>query len=186
MTCRSGWFAPAIYPEVAPGNLLGAKRVVRYVMNVPGKLGRGRRQYDANEFLVAYNKHLAPYADGRVLQVPSVEPWFHDPGPAVLRDVDAFYVGKGLNSGKHPEHCVEITRNWPPSRREVAALLRRCRTLYTYDNFTMMVPEAQLCGCETLLVHPDGSCTPVVTERLTSAEEFRHQLHAFIVETQRL
>lgn len=175
-----------IYPETFPGNWLRAKRVVRFILNVPGKLGESSSSYDADEFLVAYNRHLAPYADGRVLQVPSVEPWFYDPGEAAQRDVDVVYVGKGQNSGHHPPDCAEITRAWPSSRREVANLLRRTRTLYSYDHFTMIVAEAQLCGCKTVLIQPDGSHTPFEPERLVTPAEFRHQLHAFIAATQRL
>jgi hypothetical protein len=175
-----------IYPETFPGNWLRAKRVVRFILNVPGKLGESSSCYDAGEFLVAYNRHLAPYADGRVLQVPSVEPWFYDPGEGAPRDVDVVYVGKGQNTGQHPPGCVEITRAWPPTRREVAELLRRSRTIYSYDHFTMLVAEAQLCGCRTMLIQPDGSHVPFEPERLVTPAEFRHQLHAFIAATQRL
>jgi len=175
-----------VYPETFPGNWLNAKRVVRFILNRPGELGDCPGYYDPAEFLVAYNRHLAAYADGRMLQVPSVEPWFYDPGEGAVRDVDVVYVGKGRNSGHHPPGCVEITRAWPPSRREVAELLRHTRTLYSYDHFTMIVPEAQLCGCHTVLLQADGSQAPFEPERLVTPAEFRHQLHAFIAATQRL
>jgi len=175
-----------IYPEVAPGNLLNARRVVRYVMNTPGKLGRGERSYAPDEFVVAYNRHLAPYADGRVLEVPSIEPWFYDPGPDSPRDVDVFYVGKGRNSGHHPPDAQQITKTWPATRREMAALLRRARRLYCYDAFTMLVPEAQRCGCEAIQLLPDGTQRPFIREAIPSLDEFKQQLHAFIVATQQL
>lgn len=175
-----------IYPEVAPGNLLNAKRVVRYVMNTPGKLGHGERSYAPDEFLVAYNRHLAPYADGRVLEVPSIEPWFYDPGLESPRDVDVFYVGKGRNTGHHPPDALEITKAWPPTRREMAALLRRARRLYCYDGFTIMVREAWLCGCEPIHLLPDGTQRPFAREAIPTVDEFKQQLHQFIVATQAL
>lgn len=175
-----------IYPEVAPGNLLNAKRIVRYVMNTPGKLGRGERSYAANEFLVAYNQHLAPYADGRVLEVPSIEPWFYDPGAESPRDVDVFYVGKGRNTGHHPPDALQITKAWPATRREMAALLRRARRLYCYDGFTIMVREAWLCGCEPIRLLPDGTQRPFAREAIPTVDEFKQQLHEFIVATQAL
>lgn len=175
-----------IYPEVAPGNLLNAKRIVRYVMNTPGKLGRGERSYAADEFLVAYNQQLAPYADGRVLEVPSIEPWFYDPGAESPRDVDVFYVGKGRNTGHHPPDALEITKTWPPTRREMAALLRRARRLYCYDGFTIMVREAWLCGCEPIHLLPDGTQRPFAREAIPTVDEFKQQLHAFIIATQAL
>lgn len=173
-----------IYPEVAPGNVLKAKRVIRYILNTPGKLGHGERTYAAGEILVAYNKDLAPYADGLVLQVPSIEPWFHD------RDChktgNAFYVGKGRNLGLHPPDCVAITKTYPASRAEVAELLRATKVLYTYDGFTMLAAEAQRCGCEVVLIQPDGSMVDCPIVPLPSDEEFKVQLHRFIEMTRSL
>ncbi|OYU45946.1 MAG: hypothetical protein CFE44_04775 [Burkholderiales bacterium PBB4] len=173
-----------IYPEVAPGNLLQAKRVVRYILNTPGKLGHGEKHYGADEVLVAYNRHLAPYADGRVLQVPSIEPFFHARGRT--GGVNAFYVGKGKNLGAHPEGCIEITKAFPATRSAMANFLRTVDTLYTYDDFTMLAPEAQRCGCRVLLIHREGTIGECPMEPFPSEEEFRVQLHEFIELTRRL
>ena len=167
-----------VYPEVAPGNLLKAKRVIRYLLNIPGKLGHGEPIYADNEILVAYNQSLAPYADGLVLQVPSIEPYFH--ANDCNKTLNAFYVGKGRNLGLHPADCVEITKTFPASRPEVAELLRKTNILYSYDHFTMLAAEAKLCGCQVILIQPDGSfqdCPPI---SLPSDKEFKQQLHRFI------
>ena len=173
-----------IYPEVAPGNLLQAKRVVRYILNTPGKLGHGEKHYAPDEVLVAYNRHLAPYANGRVLQVPSIEPFFHAAGRSGA--VNAFYVGKGRNTGAHPTDSIEITKTFPATRRDMAQFLRTVDTLYTYDNFTMLAPEAQRCGCKVKLIHSDGSISDCPIEPFPSEDEFRVQLHEFIQMTQNL
>ena len=168
-----------IYPEVAPGNLLRAKRVVRYILNTPGKLGHGESSYAPEEVLVAYNRQLAPYADGVVLQVPVVEEYFNAQGDS-QRTNDAFYVGKGKNLCVHPDHCVEITKTYPETRLAMAAFLKTVDTLYTYDDFTMLAIEAQLCGCKIQVIKPDASIVPYVPEHLPSEDEFRVQLHEFI------
>lgn len=173
-----------IYPEVAPGNLLQAQRVVRYIMNTPGKLGFGEKTYAPDELLVAYNRQLAPYADGLVLQVPSTEAFFHDRSTG--RDKDAVYVGKGSNLARHPEHCIEITKAFPPTRTALADFLRTVDTLYTYDNFSMIVYEAKLCGCKLAFINASGEVEPMHDVPVPNLEEFRIQLHQFIQITQAL
>jgi hypothetical protein len=173
-----------IYPEVAPGNLLQARKVVRYIMNTPGKLGHGEKTYAANELLVAYNQDLAPFADGLVLQVPSTEAFFHSCG--VTRYRDAVYVGKGRDLGRHPSNCVEITKYFPKTRPALADLLRTVNTLYSYDDFTMLAYEAQLCGCKVVLINPLGEVKPVDDVDIPEIDKFKMQLHQFIEITQRI
>ena len=173
-----------VYPEVAPGNVLKAKRVVRFILNSPGKLGHGEKTYAPNELLVAYNSELSSFADGFVLQVPSTEPYFcPSDGP---REMDAVYVGKGRNLGLHPASCVEITRNFPPTRPQLAELLRSVKTLYSYDDFTMLAHEAKICGCNVTLINAMGTMEPLQTSPVPSLEVFRAQLHHFIKITQNL
>lgn len=167
-----------IYPEVAPGNLLKAKRVIRYILNVPGKLGHGENQYDKNEILVAYNKDLAPYSNGAILQVPSTEGFFHARG--AVKTLDAYFVGKGQDLGKHPADCIAITKEFPATRREVAALLRSVKTLYMYDDFSMIAHEAELCGCEVKLIQRDGQIVDYPHYFYPTIDEFKVQLHNFI------
>jgi predicted O-linked N-acetylglucosamine transferase (SPINDLY family) len=173
-----------IYPEVAPGNLLKAKRVIRFILNVPGKLGHGEKAYDPGEILVAYNKELASYANGRMLQVPSIEPFFHAEG--AVKTVDSVFVGKGQDLGLHPPGCIAITKAYPPSRREVAQLLRSTKTLYMYDDFSMISHEAALCGCDVKLIRKDGEIVPYPHLSWPTIEEFKVQLHDFIEMTKTL
>ena len=173
-----------IYPEVAPGNLLKARRVVRYILNIPGKLGNGEKVYAQSELLVAYNEQLAPYADGFMLQVPSVEPFFHKNG--AIRDKDAMYVGKGRNLGMHPTSCVEITKIFPATRTELADFLRTVRILYSYDNFTMLAYEADLCGCRVVIIGPEGKMEELKEISVPGIGQFMAQLQEFIEVTQNL
>jgi predicted O-linked N-acetylglucosamine transferase (SPINDLY family) len=173
-----------IYPEVAPGNLLKAKRVIRFILNTPGKLGHGEKTYDPGEILVAYNKELAPYANGRMLQVPSIEPFFHADG--ATNTGNAVFVGKGQDLGLHPADCVAITKAYPPSRREVAQLLRSTKTLYMYDDFSMISHEAALCGCDVKLIRKDGAIVDYPHLSWPTLEEFKVQLHDFIEMTKTL
>jgi predicted O-linked N-acetylglucosamine transferase (SPINDLY family) len=173
-----------IYPEVAPGNLLNAKRVIRYILNVPGKLGHGEKTYDPNEVLVAYNKELAHYANGVMLQVPSIEPFFN--AIQCEKSVNAVFVGKGTDLGLHPADCIAITKTFPSNRREMAHLLRSVKTLYMYDDFSMISREAQLCDCEVRLIRHDGEVIDYPHSTYPTMEEFKVQLHDFIEMSKRL
>jgi hypothetical protein len=173
-----------IYPEVVPGNLLNAKRVIRYILNVPGKLGYGEKTYDPNEVLVAYNQELAHYANGVMLQVPSIEPFFYTNDCEKL--VNAVFVGKGQDLGLHSADCVEITKSYPETRRQLADLLRTVKTLFMYDDFSMIAQEARLCGCEVILIKNDGAFVDYPLQNFPTLEEFKIQLHEFIEMTKKL
>ena len=173
-----------IYPEVAPGNLLGAQKVIRYIMNVPGKLGMGEKSYDPKEILIAYNKDLVPYSGGRILQVPSVEPFFHDSN--TQKTCDVFFVGKGNDLGVHPPEAVAITKVFPAKRREMARLLRQARVLYSYDDFSMILYEAKLCGCHVKVINKDGQFVDYDHPHYPTLEEFKVQLNDFIELTKNL
>ncbi|NTV91345.1 MAG: glycosyltransferase family 2 protein [Clostridiales bacterium] len=166
-----------VYPEIVPGNPLGANRVVRYILNEPGKLG-GTTEYDENEILVAYTEHFSRYSKGIYLEIPVIEDFFYDKG--LERTVDCFYVGKGSNT-RHPstETCIEITAFWPEKRQELAELLNRTRILYSYDDCTHLLTEARLCGCIIKLINNNG-LFDLVQPLPPNREEFQQQLDRFI------
>lgn len=144
----------AVYPEGVHGNPLNAKTVIRYVLNTPS------HDYDKNEITVAYSMELARYSNGRILDIPLYESFFRNEGRE--RDINCVYVGKGAYQ-PHPDvdSAYEITSEAPKTRKELAWLLNRCRTFYTYDNLTALSMEAWLCGCECVLVK-DGALIPFV------------------------
>ncbi len=176
-----------IYPEVVVGNPLRSKRVVRYILNVPGKIG-GTKEYAPHELKIAYNEPLAVHAEGRVLNVPTIEPYYctTDQPKSKL----AVYVGKGTDLKLHPEECIYITRDFPSTRRGVAKLLQQVSTFYTYDNFTAIAAEALLCGCKVKVIQKDGEMADlpnsILSSVTTSIKDFKAQLHDFIEMTKLL
>lgn len=176
-----------IYPEVVAGNPLNARRVVRYILNVPGKLG-GSKNYAAHELLVAYSEPLAAHAQGKILNLPTIEPFFCK--TTGTKSMLAVYVGKGVDAKLHPKECIYITRDFPSSRRAVAELLQQVSILYTYDDFTAIELEALLCGCTVKVIHKDGSITELqnsfLNSQITPIQEVKAQLHDFIEMTKLL
>ena len=79
-------------------------------------------------------------------------------GP-LKRGLECFYIGKSqwkegfINRSK----VFEITRETPP-KKELGKLFRNSRVLYCFDNCTILIYEAIMCGCPVVVI-PDGTQT---------------------------
>ena len=165
-----------IYPEVVSGNPFGAKRVIRYILNVPGLLG-GTKEYALDEIKVAYNEALGKYADGEILTTPIIEPYFRNEG--LQRSGALVWIGKGINDFMI-KGATEITRYYPRDRKQLARLLNEAEILYTYDDFTMLTDEALLCGCKVIL-RKDGKETEIKeAKNFEQMKRFPEQLERLI------
>jgi hypothetical protein len=148
-----------VYPEVEEGNPLGALRVVRYILNIPGRI-RGSGQFADNELLYCYCgllRRFVPHRD-RVLTIPVVETdVFNNTDPIPHREGTVYWVGKGKDTPRVPEveDSVEITFDWPETRRGLAYLFKTSKWFYTYQTYTALTIEARLCGCPTVVI-PNG------------------------------
>jgi hypothetical protein len=69
--------------------------------------------------------------------------------------LDLSYIGKGALYGVNAKisNTVAITRNWPESKEELAALLRNCRFFYTADSCSHINNEALSCGALPVFLH---------------------------------
>lgn len=150
--------AIVVYPEVVSGNPLHAKRVVRWILNEPGKLG-GDKTYDPTELRFAFMRQLLQ--DGMheqdVLYLPTIEPELFYPGKGERRGT-CCYVGKAKRRPNIPRDWVEITREFPKMRKELAELFRKSERFVCFDNLTALYDESRICGCPTVII-PDGSYT---------------------------
>ena len=152
-----------VYPEVIHGNPLHAKQVVRWVMNRPGVLG-GDRVYDGHEHVITYSdmftNSIRNHVEGK-LYLPTIDEtiFFDDGRPVSQRTLECYYTGKaGYKPGfVNSENLFKITRTYP-ARAELGKLFRASRTLYSFDNTTILVHEALMCGCRVVLI-PDGTQT---------------------------
>lgn len=144
-----------VYPEIISGNPLGAKRVVRWLLNRPGHLtDGGSLDASGDDLLVAWNRAISP--DLPVLEVPVVDPSVFypksGPGSGAL-----LWVGKGsLPAGFDRSSTTLITRSWPATKAQLAAQLRSTSVLYSADWLTAMVFESLLCATPVVLVGDGG------------------------------
>jgi O-antigen biosynthesis protein len=168
-----------VYPEIIRGNPMGAKNVVRYVLNTPGYLGLCDATYADSELVFVYNKALLPAAqsatsqridESRLLEISVIEPWLFKPNPAVEKAYDiVFWVGKGIsvaqasldkiNEYMRGKKCLQITYQLPSTREAMALLFQSSREFLTTDDFTAMLPEAKLCGCTATIMTANGPVT---------------------------
>jgi hypothetical protein len=82
------------------------------------------------------------------------------PAPRYERKGACYYVGKGpgdtLDLGA--TGAINLTYENVPTREELAGILKRSDLFYCYDNYTLLLWEAGMCGCPTVLI-PSGEFT---------------------------
>lgn len=145
-----------VVPEVnAASEPIPWTRIVRWVLYFPGVLG-GPPEYPAHEmvatFLPDYRKAAQEAAPGRPVYdffLPCVD---IPETPPTERYLGALYWQHKGPAIPPPEAAIEITRSWPPTRKELFALLRSSRRFYCADAFSALAQEAQLAGCEVFIL----------------------------------
>jgi O-antigen biosynthesis protein len=166
--CAEGFVA--VYPETISGNPLHARHVARWVLNRPGLLG-GDKVYADSEMVFNYCNAFEPYIQNRIdgkLYMPTIDEdiFFCDENDRAPRGLECFYLGKSKwqDGFIDRDRVFEITRD-TPSKAELGKLFRASRMLYCFDNSTILVYEALLCGCPVVII-PDNTQTREDFERL--------------------
>lgn len=175
--------AIVIYPEVIEGNPLKAKNIVRYVLFYPGENG-GKKQYHNSELIFSYSKDF--YDTDNILVVPYMDTniFFDDSSP---KNQDCYFVHKGGKWKNVPEleYATEINMEYPKTREELGQLLRRTRTLYSYDSCSAILDEALLCGCNVRIITEEGYIDYSKTDAYSELiKNFDVQIERFINLTQ--
>ncbi len=147
----------AVYPEIVTGNPWNAPRVVRYVLNNPGKL-RGDTTYDPSEIVYVYSELFNDIGvpPERILYLPAIELDIYT-DRRLVRSGALFYVGKGQKI-RDLSGAGEVTSELKRDQARLADTLNRAEVLYCFDNATAMTLIARLCGCPVVLI-PNGDYT---------------------------
>ena len=156
----------AVYPDIEPGNPLGAKRVIRYMLYFAsahykrlGGVGIPKSELVfvyMNDFMEDIGKFCESKPDkDSILELPNIETsWCFSEEkiiPALL------FEGK-KNCADIPN--IEFVRIPSPSdipnrwllRNTTLQVLRKSSVLYTMDHYTVLEQEAMLCGCDVMRV----------------------------------
>ena len=150
----------AIYPEGVSGNPLGAKVVIRWLLNYASLLG-GDINFSSKEYIWAYSKNIAEsyYSlTGKrvpVFFIPAVKISEIDSvpdSPLIKGDYEILYAQKFRVLGGKPEvhsvnEIIEITRfnSYSTTRTETLNLLKYAQRVHIFEN-TSIATEAALFG----------------------------------------
>lgn len=173
----SGWNTPehagpvgkaiVVYPEIVSGNPLGAKRVVRWVMNTPGLLG-GETRYAADEEVFVYDPQKLeavsraidrPLGPERVMWVSVVDPAHIYPDASVPKTIDVTFTNKGRALAERfppPVPDTQRLEDLAPNQKALGRTLRRTRTVYSYDHYSNLLREAHISGCDIRVIDETG------------------------------
>ena len=174
--------AVVVYPEIIWGNPLGARHVARWVLNRPALRG-GSLRFSPDELVFSWSRQY--YPSPHLLRLDVIDrDLFYDAGER--RTTDAVFVYKGGRVRETPEldGLPVITMDYPASREELAALLRRTRILYTHDLHTALADEADACGAKVKVITPDGFDLWKPGSEAYDPSASAHQLAEFIRLTQ--
>lgn len=144
-----------VYPEIVSNNPLNARNVVRYFLNVDGKITGRRIALGPTDFRLAFHRMFR--ADAHfVLGNAEFNPAFQmgNGRPIGERTLDLTYIGKGDMYGKAAaiKNSILITRAWPSDQNQLAQLLRHTRFFYSWDSVTSLNVEAILCGAMPVIL----------------------------------
>ena len=142
-------YGTVVYPDLITGNPLGAKNVVRYLLNFNEPDFPG-------DFVLAFSAVFSKNAD-HVLFKPFHHPAFNDLGTANWRDrtLDLTYISKGPSfiECHRINNTILVERDYPRDKEQLALLLRQCRFFYTWDCVSATNIDALMCGDFPVLLH---------------------------------
>lgn len=156
-----------IYPEVEIGNPLGARNVVRYLLNKPGFFGLGDMQtYGADDYFVHFAEEFRPPdLTSTHLRLPLVDTDIFKPLPheGIRRGFLLYSVRHSPGRRDFPDWVDDVTvisKDHLRSPAELAALYQRNRGLITAER-TAAVAEALHCHCPVIMLpHPNFDHEP--------------------------
>jgi glycosyltransferase involved in cell wall biosynthesis len=145
-----------VYPEVTRGQPMGLGVPVRYVLNYPGLLGGGEKNYGGNEIIFTF--HQEYYPNGIPLYLPFVNIKEVDSisaNSSRLKGSSAVYYNRYKPTDKElsslGEECLDVSTSSKFSFKEVLSILKSVEVLYCFETSAIM-NEAYLCGCAVVLL----------------------------------
>lgn len=151
----------SIYPEVIWRNPANTPLVVRWLLNIPGHLGKPI-EFEPKDIIYYYEPWCLP--SNRC----GDQLWIHPVNHAIFnndentgdsqRTLECYYANKYFLGGSsiREEHkkLVCLGQNIKRSHKEIAEILRKSKVLYLYEP-SGMLHEALACGCPVVLVRSD-------------------------------
>ncbi len=151
----------SIYPEVIWKNPANTPLILRWLLNIPGHLGKPI-EFELRDLIFYYEAWcMPPELKGEQLFIhPVNHVFFHnDDNPDDgRRTLECYYANKYFLGGKpildEHKNFVSLGQNIKRSHKEIAAIFRKAKVLYCYEP-SGIISEAQACGCPVILVRSE-------------------------------
>lgn len=147
-----------IYPEIIEGNPLAAKRVIRWLLNKPGKVS-GKVDFGEDDVFFYYHSHfndvvVNPNYDYH-LNVIEINKKIYKQWNNDVRTGTCYMVRKGAGRllNQHDEGAIKLDGM---SHTQVAEVFNKCKYFVSYDLYTMYSRYAAMCGCIPIVIPEDG------------------------------
>lgn len=151
--------AIVVYPEVVAGNPLNAKKIVRWLLNKPGRL-TGNIQYTDDELYFFYQEafndpDLNPHPENKLQIVTIFEDTFRQTKPLEGRSGTCYILRKGKNRAPDA-HKLDgpVIDNLP--HQKIAEIFNNHEYCVSYDMHTMYSVYAAMCGCKSIVQPEPG------------------------------
>lgn len=151
-----------VYPEIIPGNPLGARNVVRLFMHNPGHF-KGKTDYGEGEMYFRYSNSFAKgfvpprysIISPHFLTISATPECYNLNGAAEVRRGSAFLIRKG--KGKPILHDLQDSIMIDGLRHEeISQIFKRVETFISYDPITAYSKYAVLCGCRSVVIFSEN------------------------------
>lgn len=157
----SGRNPVTVYPEVVHSNPFNTPLIARWLLNVPGHLGKPV-EFEAKDIICYYEPWCLPsHLNGHFLHI---DPLDHSVFNNVdnphdgQRSVECYYANKyflqGKSIRKEHQNLISLGQEVKRTHQEIASILRKAKVLYCYEP-SGIINEAQACGCPVILVRSD-------------------------------
>lgn len=151
--------AVVVYPEITVGNPLGASRVVRWLLSLPGER-TGIIEFGNDDVFFYYNEHfndwgLNPHPERKLNVVEPLSSLYFPPVVNDDRSGQCYIIRKGKNRPHdyHEENAIGVDGL---SHEEMANIFRKSKYFISYDLYTMYSRYAAMCGCIPVVVPEPG------------------------------
>lgn len=147
-----------IYPEIIEGNPLGAKKVVRWLLNKPGAI-TGESSFGFDDLIFYYAEHFLPSdiiaEDSFWLRITDMKTHIYKDFKKQEREGVYFMIRKGndIPLTYHPKNAIQVDGK---SHKELAEIFANAKMFISYDMYTAYSVFASICGCDSVIVPRPG------------------------------
>lgn len=149
-----------VYPDIVPNNPAHFSNCVKYWLGAsqPNPVNQLVFSFSSMHDVVhKNNNHLfISHIEEDLFKLPEIENRidacsYAGKGNGIDHSPVIELTGAGNDYGGIPG-CKRIHGGFPPYRGQLAKLLQESTVLYCYDNLTVLMTEARLCGCPVVLM----------------------------------